>query len=70
MEANNFFEKTAQNLSISGQALLDQRLKLNPDVFMELNTTYLESFYRDYKENVKTFKEYFIFYLSFTISKN
>src|SRR5699024_9746857 len=43
------------------QSLLNQRLKLNPDVFLELNKEYLRGFYTEYKDiDVKTYKGYIL----------
>ena len=38
MEINNFFNKINENTDMSAQSLLDQRLKLNPEIFIDLNT--------------------------------
>lgn len=35
MEINNFFNKINEDTDMSAQALLDQRLKLNPEVFID-----------------------------------
>jgi hypothetical protein len=58
MEANNFFEKTGKEGSMSAQSVFDQRLKLSPQVFAELNTKYLSSFYSGYPDEVRLFKEH------------
>jgi hypothetical protein len=60
METNNFFEKTEKEISITSQSLFDQRLKLNPKVFQNLNDTYLSAFYGQYPEEVKTYKGYIL----------
>ena len=60
MEINNFFDKINKDITLSGQSLLDQRLKLNPEVFIELNKTYLEEFYTNFKSDVKTYKGYIL----------
>lgn len=60
MEINNFFEKIDKNITLAGQSLLDQRLKLNPDVFIELNKSYLQPFYVEYRQDVKTYKGYIL----------
>ena len=61
MEINNFFNKTNQDITMAGQSLLDQRLKLNPEVFIDLNQDYLKVFYDEYKEtDVKTYKGYIL----------
>ena len=57
MEINNFFNKINENAEMSAQSLFDQRLKLNPEVFVDLNTEYLQPFYAEYKDSdVKTEK--------------
>jgi hypothetical protein len=58
METNNFFEKIKEEKSISSQALFDQRLKLNPEVFTMLNDDYLSKFYSEYPDEVKLFNGY------------
>lgn len=60
MEINNFFEKIEKDISISAQALFDQRLKLNPEVFTKLNDVYLSRFYSSYPDAVKQFNGYII----------
>lgn len=61
MEINNFFNKIGENIDMSAQSLLEQRLKLNPEVFIELNREYLEVFYKKYKDtDVKTYKGYIL----------
>ena len=61
MEINNFFNKTNQDTTMSAQSLLDQRLKLNPEVFIDLNQEYLKIFYDEYKDtDVKTYKGYIL----------
>lgn len=61
MEINNFFNKLKEDTDMSAQSLLDQRLKLNPDVFVDLNIDYLQGFYEEYKEtDVKTYKGYIL----------
>ena len=61
MEINNFFNKINEDTNMSAQSLLDQRLKLNPDVFVDLNIDYLQGFYEEYKEtDVKTYKGYIL----------
>jgi len=61
MEINNFFNKTNQDITMSAQSLLDQRLKLNPEVFIDLNQEYLKTFYDEYEEtDVKTYKGYLL----------
>ena len=50
MEINNFFNKIDEDIDMSAQALLDQRLKLKPEVFVELNEDYLKGFYSEYRE--------------------
>ena len=60
MEINNFFEKVDKSITFTGQSLLDQRLKLNPAVFIVLNESYLRTFYTEYKQAVKTYKGYIL----------
>ena len=61
MEINNFFNKINEDTDMSAQALLDQRLKLNPEVFIDLNNEYLQGFYEEYKDtDVKTYKGYIL----------
>lgn len=61
MEINNFFNKINEDINMSAQSLLDQRLKLSPDVFLDLNIDYLQGFYEEYKEtDVKTYKGYIL----------
>jgi len=55
METNNFFEKTEKDISITAQSLFDQRVKLNPKVFENLNDTYLSAFYANYPDEVQTY---------------
>ena len=46
---------------MSAQALLDQRLKLNPEIFIDLNNDYLRGFYKECKNNgCKTYKGYIL----------
>ena len=61
MEINNFFNKIDEDTDMSAQALLDQRLKLKPEVFIELNEDYLKGFYSEYREtDVKNYKGYIL----------
>lgn len=61
MEINNFFNKIDEDTEISAQSLLDQRLKLNPEVFVELNEDYLKGFYSEYRDtDVKNYKGYIL----------
>ena len=61
MEINNFFNKIDEDIDMSAQALLDQRLKLKPEVFVELNEDYLKGFYSEYREtDVKNYKGYIL----------
>lgn len=61
MEINNFFNKINEDTNMSAQALLEQRLKLNPEVFVDLNNEYLQGFYEEYKDtDVKTYKGYIL----------
>lgn len=61
MEINNFFNKINEDTDMSVQALLDQRLKLKPEVFIELNEDYLKGFYSEYREtDVKNYKGYIL----------
>lgn len=60
MEINNFYDDINEDESISNQSLLDQRLKLNPEVFISLNNDYLKLFYQEHKEEVKLYKGYLL----------
>ena len=60
MEINNFYNDINEEENISNQSLLDQRLKLNPEVFTILNTDYLKLFYQEHKEEVKLYKGYLL----------
>lgn len=60
MEINNFYNDSNEEENISNQSLLDQRLKLNPEVFITLNKDYLKLFYQDHKEEVKLYKGYLL----------
>lgn len=61
MEINNFFNKINEDTEISAQSLLDQRLKLKAEVFVELNEDYLKGFYSEYREtDVKNYKGYIL----------
>lgn len=61
MEINNFFNKIDEDTEISAQSLLDQRLKLKPEVFVELNEDYLKGFYSEYRDtDVKNYKGYIL----------
>lgn len=61
MEINNFFNKIDEDTDMSAQSLLDQRLKLKPEVFVELNEDYLKGFYSEYRDtDVKNYKGYIL----------
>lgn len=61
MEINNFFNKIDEDTEISAQSLLDQRLKLKSEVFVELNEDYLKGFYSEYRDtDVKNYKGYIL----------
>ena len=60
MEINNFYSDINEEENIFNQSLLDQRLKLNPEVFIALNTDYLKLFYQNHKEEVKLYKGYLL----------
>lgn len=61
MEINNFFNKIDEDTDMSAQSLLDQRLKLKPEVFVELNEDYLKGFYSEYRDtDVKNYKRYIL----------
>ncbi len=53
MEINNFYNDINEEESITSQSLLDQILKLNPDIFISLNNDYLKLFYQKHKAEVK-----------------
>ena len=60
MEINKFFNKIDEDTEISAQSLLDQRLKLKPEVFVKLNEDYLKGFYSEYRDtDVKNYKDIF-----------
>jgi len=60
METTNYFEKTNRDISISAQALFDQRMKLSPSVFKDLNDEYLNAFYNGFPEEVRLFNNYVV----------
>ncbi len=60
MEINNFYDSINEEETITSQSLLDQRLKLNPEVFVSLNNDYLKMFYQEHKEEVKLYKGYLL----------
>lgn len=60
METNNFFEKIGKDENIRAQSLFDQRKKLSPFVFSDLNDTYLDMFYSKYSDEVRLFKGHVI----------
>ena len=61
MEINSFFNKINEETEMSAQSLLDQRLKLNPEIFVDLNTEYLKGFYDEYRDtDEKTYKGYIL----------
>lgn len=60
MEINNYFEKINSDNLISAQSLLDQRKKLNPVAFFELNKDYIKNFYNDFPNEVKTYNGYLV----------
>lgn len=47
-------------ISISKQAFSKQRLNLKPEIFIDLYKDYLEDFYTNAKEEVKTYKGYYV----------
>lgn len=61
MEIYNFFDKIDEETDMSAQALLNQRLKLKPEIFVDLNEDYLKGFYSEYREtDVKNYKGYIL----------
>ena len=61
MEINNFFYKIDEDTDMTAQALLDQRLKLKAEAFVELNEVYLKGFYCEYRDKgVKDYKGYIL----------
>lgn len=60
MEINNYFDKVNLNKTMSAQSLLDQRKKLNPVAFFDLNKDYIKTFYNDFSNEVKKYKGYLI----------
>ena len=61
MEINNFFYKIDEDTNMTAQALLDQRLKLKAEAFVELNEVYLKGFYSEYRDKgVKDYKGYIL----------
>ena len=60
METNNFFDKIGKDEGIRAQSLFDQRKKLSPLVFSDLNDSYLDMFYSEYSDEARLFKGYVI----------
>jgi len=60
METNNYFGKINKDVSISAQSLFDQRMKLSPLVFRDLNDSYLSAFYSNYPDETKLFNGYIL----------
>lgn len=61
MEIYNFFDKINKETDMSAQALLDQRSKLKPEIFVDLNEDYLKGFYSEYREiDVKNYRGYIL----------
>jgi len=60
METNNFFDKIGKDEDIRAQSLFDQRKKLSPLVFSDLNDSYLDMFYSEYSDEARLFKGYVI----------
>ncbi|EOR27510.1 transposase ISLbp1 [Clostridium sartagoforme AAU1] len=59
MEINNYFkELNKREDRVTKQAFCKQRLKLNPQVFIELNKEYIKSIYDN--SNYKTYKNYIL----------
>ncbi len=59
MEINNYFKDINKRENrITKQAYSNQRMKLNPEVFIELFNEYVESIYED--NNYKTLKDYIV----------
>lgn len=58
METNNFFEKIGKDEGICAQSLFDQRKKLSPLVFGDLNDSYLNLFNSKYSDDARLFKGY------------
>lgn len=66
MEINNYFKKLNKRESrVTKQAFCKQRLKLNPEVFIQLNKEYVQSIYTH--SNYKTHKGYIITAIDGTI---
>lgn len=60
MEINNYFDKVNVDKTMSAQSLLEQRKKLNPAAFFELNKEYIETFYNEFSNEVKTYNGYLL----------
>lgn len=60
METRNFFDKIGKDESICAQSLFDQRKKLSPLVFRDLNDSYLNLFYSEYSDEALLFKGHVI----------
>ena len=59
-ELRNYLkQKQGKNISLSIQGYLQQRKRLNPEVFSYLNTEYLTDFY--HSKEVKHWNEYIVF---------
>jgi hypothetical protein len=56
IELQNYFEYCSEGLSCSKQAFCDQRAKLKPEFFHDLNHVLVSNFYSSYQENVKRWK--------------
>ncbi len=48
-------------ISISKQAFSKQRKYIKPEIFIDINKDYMQDFYENYPEEVKTYKGYYVF---------
>jgi hypothetical protein len=56
IELQHYFEYFTSGLSCSKQAFCEQRVKLKPEFFHDLNQVLVSGFYRFYDKNVKRWK--------------
>ena len=62
MELDEYLKNknNSYKISISKQAFSKQRLNLKPEIFIDLYKDYLKDFYINYKEEVKTYKGFYV----------
>ena len=56
IELQDFFEYCTEGLSCSKQAFCDQRVKLKPEFFHDLNQVLVTNFYQSYQDHVRLWK--------------